>query len=388
MKKAVALLLALSVLISMPVTVRADTFGYADPESGMSLQIPKGWKIAAVDDYIRFEADSAKIEMTYRYEDLWDSLSRTDKRQITRQEYNNDIMSKADVADLVDARSKDVKTVELNGTEYFSVTSSTTKGFFIFKSTRYTTSLIHIANGFMHLFQFESGTDHKLYSKFEELVASAVYTSEETAMEANSPEIVIPEITVPETTIPVVTDADIYRDAVKAYENGLLTEAQSLFECVPSYEDAQDYLRLIRIRDYGSNTGIGCVYNFNKALMDFQKKDIDKAAERFYFADTAEVLLCNTDVACYYLFGNWITAPGSSAYAYFKLHKDASGGYYYTRSTNLSKAVSDCVSIIDGDVRISITSSNTLVFHIELTAPDCMDIYSYETCKSFTLYRN
>lgn len=388
MKKIVTLLLAFSLLLSLSCTAFADTFAYADPESGISLQIPKGWKISAGEESIQFEPNDSKVSMTYRYEDLWEGLSRAEKAEFTRQEYNNDIMSKADVADLVDARTKDVTVTDLNGTEYFCVTTATTKGFFLFKSTRYTTSLMHFCNGFMHLFQFEESKDHKDYHKFEELVAGSVYSDTMNESPDEVPETAATELPPPETTQHILTDADIYADAVSAYESGRLTEAQSLFECVPAYEDAQDYLRLIRIRDYGSNTGIGCVYYFNKALMDFQKKDIDKAAERFYFADTAQVLLCNTDVACYYLFGNWITPVGSPAYAYFKLHKDPSGGYYYTRSTNLSKAVSDCVSIIDGDVRISITSSNTLVFHIELTAPDCMEIYSYETCKSFTLQRN
>lgn len=383
MRKTVTLLMIFVMLLSLSVSAAADTFGYADPESGITLQIPKGWKIAAEEDYIRFEAGSKTPPMTYRYEDMWDALSRADRDQITRQEFNNDIMSKADVADLLDTKTKAVEILELNGTEYFSVTTSITKGFFIFKSTSYTTSLIHFCNGYMHLFQFEDSREHKNYPEFEEMVAGAIYDAAEKDTES-----AITEPTIPETTAAVITEEDIYRDAVTAYECGQFLEAQQLFECVPAYEDAQDYLRLIRIRDYGSNTGIGCVYNFNKALEDFMKKDIDKAAERFYFADTAQVLLCNTDVACYYLFGNWITGPGAPTYAYFKLHKDASGGYYYTRSTNLSKAVSDCVSIIDGDVRISITSSNTLVFHIELTAPDCMDIYSYETRKSFTLYRN
>jgi len=383
MRKTVTLLLLLAILLSMSLNASADTFGYSDPDSGMSLQVPKGWKIAAEDDHIRFEADNSKVTMTYRCEDVWDGLSRADKAEISRKEYNNDLLSKADVADLVDARSKDVSAVDLNGVEYFSVTTSVTKGFLFFKSTAYTTSLIHFQNGWMHLFQFRENTDHKDYPRFEELVCSASYAEEADIV----PETTQP--TIPETTAPVITDQDIYWDAQEAYERGDLLEAQQLFECVPAYEDAQDYLRLIRIRDYGSNSGIGTVYAENKGLAQFMKDDIDKAAQRFYFADTAEVLLCNTDVACYYLYGSWITGAGAPAYAYFKLHKDYSGGgYYYTRSSNLSNAVSSTVSIIDGDVRISITSSNTLVFHIDLTAPDCMDIYSYETCKDFTLYRN
>lgn len=373
------ILLTIALVISLSCNAAADTFSYVDQYEEMTLPIPEDWQISAKDDCIHFKTKETKVSISYRSEDLWDGLSRADKNDMPRQEFNNDIMSKADVADLIGAKAKDVSFTELGNIEYFTATTTVTKGFFIFKTTSSTTSLLHFHNGIMYLFQFAADPQHKDYPLFEELVSNAQY-----------PEVPVPAETesIPETTAYVQTDADIYREAQTAYNKGLLTEAEELFSCVPGYEDAQDYLRLIRIRDYGSNTGIGCVYNFNKGLMDFQKDDIDKAAERFYFADTAEVLLCNTDVACYYLFGNWVTPAGSPAYAYFKLHKDAVGGYYYTRSTNLSNAVSDCVSIIDGDVRISIISSNTLVFHIDLTAPDCMEIYSYETCKSFTLQRN
>lgn len=384
MRKIISLLLLPVLLLSLSLSAAANTFGYSDPDSGISLQIPKGWKIAAEEDHIRFEADTSKVLMTYRYEDVWDGLSRSDKEELPRQEYNNDYLSRADVADLVDARSKDVSIVDLEGTEYFSVTTSTTRGFLFFKFTSSTTSLIHFRNGLMHLFQFKGNADHKDYPYFEELVASATYADIQADESA-----AVTAPTTPATTAPIITDQDIYQDAQQAYERGNLLEAKQLFESVPFYEDAQDYLRLIRIRDYGCNIGIGTVYDESLGLDQYMKDDIDKAAERFYFADTAEVLLCNTDVACYYLYGDWITGSGAPVYSYFKLHKDAyGGGYYYTRSTNLSNAVSSTVSINDGDVRISITSSNTLVFHIDLTAPDCMDIYSYETCKSFTLYRN
>lgn len=384
MKKIFSFLFLFALIFSLPCYASADTFRYTDHYGEMTLQIPENWKVSATDECVRFESDSTKVNITYRSEDLWDELSRSDKSNMPRQTFNNDIMSKSDVANLVGAKSRDVSYTVLGDREYFCVTTSSTKGFLIFKKTTSITSLLHFHNGIMYLFQFSADPLHKDYYLFEDLVSNALYTDESENLSPSS----VPETTVPETTIYEPTEADIYQEAQSAYNKGKLSEAEKLFSMVADYEDAQDYLRLIRIRDYGSNTGIGCVYNYNKRLTDFQKEEIDKAAKRFYFADTADVLLCNTDVACYYLYGSWITPVGSPAFARFDLHTHPSWGYYYTRSSNLSNAESDCVSIIDGDVRISITSSNTLVFHIELTAPDCMEIYSYETCKGFTLQRN
>jgi len=179
----------------------------------------------------------------------------------------------------------------------------------------------------------------------------------------------------------------LYDTAVGYYEQGRYADAYAQFQGVPNYANSQDYMRLIRIRTYGDNVGIGCVYDYRKGLTDAQKADIDAAASNFYFADTAEVLMCNTDVATYYLFGSWVTASNAPQYSYLKFHKDSAGGYYYTRSNNVSTLTSDCVSINDGYVHISITSCPTLVFHIKLTGPNSMSLYCYEYGKCVNLYR-
>lgn len=385
MKKLTALILAAVVLLSLPVSAAAaEDFLYTDEITGAGITVPGGWKLEYEDDGVLFVPRGTSVTMRYQYADLWSQLSESEQQKTPREEFDSDQTAKADIADLLEVRSKEVKIVNLAGTEYFQATTVVKKGFFIFKTKTTVISLVHVANGYAHIFRFEEDEAHDLYPAFEDMVAATVYG----AAEADSP---APTETEPAET--VKTDADIYWEAVDAYDGGYYAIAKILFNSVSTYEDSQKYLRLIRIRDYGSNTGIGCVYDYRKALTDEQKAEIDEAAADFYFADTAGVLLCNTDVACYYLgahnglSGNWVTGSGAPKYAYFKLHKDSSGGYYYTRSTNLSKAVSDCVSIIDGDVRISITSSNTLVFRLELTGPDSMLIWSHETGMVADLYR-
>lgn len=191
------------------------------------------------------------------------------------------------------------------------------------------------------------------------------------------------ETTPPATQPAVPPEDDIYRRAKAAYEREDYQEAENLFSQIPNYLDSSDYLLLLRIRTYGSNTGIGTVYSFSKGLTDAQKKDIDRAAKNFDFADTARVLLWNVDIATYYLYDDWYTSGG----LYLKWHKDSVGGYYYTRSNKLSTAISRTVSINDGYLRVDITTANTLVFHITLTGPDTMELYCYEYDKTYTLTR-
>lgn len=386
MKTVTALFLSLIFLFSLTVPAHAtEEFLYTHETTGAEITVPTSWKLEYDDESINFVPRSGKAtSMCYRYVDIWSELSTSEKENMSRLQYDNDQVAKADIADLLDVRSKEVKLINLAGNEYFQVTAVTKKGFFLFKSKSTLISMIRVENGYAHIFQFSDDTSNALYSQFEDMVASVMYDTK-----ISDP--IEPNETRPLET--VNTDDDIYLDAKDAYENGDYRNAEMMFYSVLNYKDSQKYLRLIRIRNYGSNIGIGCVYDYRKALTDDQKAEIDEAANDFYFADTADVLLCNTDVACYYLgshngmSGNWITGSVAPSYAYFKLHKDSSGGYYYTRSTNLSKAVSDCVSIIDGDVRISITSSNTLVFTLRLTGPNSMLICSHETGMATDLYR-
>lgn len=386
MRTITALLLSVALLFSLAVpSSAAEEFLYVDDTTSTKITVNSDWKLEYEDAFIRFIPRNRKsVSMSYRNVDLWSKLSTSDQEKISRFQYNNDQVAKADIADLLDVRSNEVKLINLAGNEYFYVTAVTKKGFFLFKTKSTLISMVHVANGYAHIFQFGDDSGNALYPQFEDMVSAVVYYTD-----VSTP--AIPEETQPAQT--VKRDNDIYFEAQDAYEKGYYGTAEVLFNSVSNYEDSQKYLRLIRIRGYGSNSGIGCVYDYRKALTDDQKVEIDEAASDFYFADTADVLLCNTDVACYYLgahnglSGNWITDSGAPSYAYFKLHKDSSGGYYYTRSTNLSKAVSDCVSIIDGDVRISITSSNTLVFTLKLTSPNSMLICSHETGMASDLYR-
>lgn len=181
------------------------------------------------------------------------------------------------------------------------------------------------------------------------------------------------------------TDAATYRSAVDAYEDGYYSTAKKLFNEVDPYKDSSKYLRLIRIRNAGGNIGVGsAVYEKSLGLTKSEKKDIDEAAKDFDFADTSEVLLCNSDVACYYLVGKW--NGGSKCYIHFKMNK---AGGTYNIGSKLSTNYKSTFSIDDGELRVDVIDTDKLTLHLTLISPNKMEVYTYEKGgKTYTLKRS
>lgn len=169
-------------------------------------------------------------------------------------------------------------------------------------------------------------------------------------------------------------DEDIYAKAVSAYEQQAFEAAELLFEKIPSYADSGKYLRLIRIRKSGGNIGVGSrVYKSEYALSESQKQDIDEAAADFYFADTAQVLVCNSDVASYYLIGDW--NGGDRCYIHF-IANDY--GCRYNIGSLLSTNYQDTFAIDDGIVYVDVVDTRAMTLKLTLLSPDTMEVYTYE----------
>ena len=367
MKKITSLALAILLIVALALPASAALIGtYIDSRSGNQLTLPSTWSYSSQSTertHIKFNSNTSdSAYMVYKSFDLYAGLDASARSKCSRSQVNNDLFTKAEIAEVLEIDSRTISMVTLGGNQYFYADT-------VYKSSSGATIdndyWVMIKDGWFYIYDYAGKTSGQLYNDFKSVIASATYGTK---------------------TSGTLTQETKYTEAVRNYNNGNFTTAKSQFTALGSYKNSQDYLRLIRIRGYGENRGIGSVYDYRKALTDAEKADIDAAAKNFYFADTAEVLMCNSDVAVYYLYGNWSTASNASQYAYLNWYKDSCGGYY-TRSTNLSNAVSDCVSINDGYVRVSITSSNTLVFHIKLTGPNSMSLYCYEYGKCVELFR-
>lgn len=370
MKRICAFLLTVILLLSLalPVCAKSSTT-YTDSASGNQLSIPADWDIdTAVQTPLKAKfvpRSGPSALMVYGSVDLWSSLTDEAKKKTPRSDCDNSQISKADVADLVGADPKNVKYTTLSGREYFyAETEKTTKsGTFSLSMT--VSYWVCLDNGWLYLYQFAGGPDHSLFKDFTALISSATYGKGAAAPNDG-------------------TDASIYADAVKAYNLGDYSTACAHFSTVEGYGDSAKYLRLLRIRSAGSNPGMGgAVYSHDCGLTASDKSDIDAAARDFYFADTAQVLLCNSDVACYYLLGKW--SGGSKCYIEFYENKKAGTSYYI--GSKLSTNYQSTYSINDGDLRVDILGTDKLTLSLTLTAPDCMEVYTHEKGHCYTLKR-
>ena len=373
MKRLISFVLAIILIVSIPVPAHAlkltiNDIYYTDPDTGNKLTLPAGWMTKKItDSLVKVEfttsSDSSPL-MQYGSADIWASLSSSEQKKTPRAKCDNSQLSKTDVAEIVGTKTSLVKMVTLNQREYFraEVVKSRTVGGIKFTLT--STYWLRIENGWLYIYLFSGDESHTMYDKFEAMISGATYGEE--------------------SPVPSGSDADIYKSAVSAYESGSYYKAEQLFSSVKNYKDSSKYLRLIRIRNAGSNFGVGSdVYLASCGLTESDKKDIDAAAKDFYFADTAEVLLCNSDVACYYLVGKW--NGGSKCYIHFKMNKY---GGTYNIGSKLSTNYKSTFSIDDGELRVDVLNTDKLTLHLTLTAPDCMEVYTYEkNCKTYTLKR-
>lgn len=376
-KRLSCILLVLLMLCSLALpAAAAGTSTYTDKSSGTKLTYPSDWDLILQTNDLskaKFVASGSSVPMLYGCTDLWNNLTAARKKTLPRKDLNNDYFSKADIAELLSCDTGDVKLVSINDQDFFRAEvekSGTSSGL---KYTMTITQWVHVENGWFYLFQFGGNKNHSLYKSFLSVMGSAVFGGSGSTSSGSST-----------GSSGGSSDAATYKSAVSAYNSGRYSEAQRLFNSVSSYQDSSKYLRLIRIRNAGSNPGMGgAVYSSSCGLTASDRSDIDAAARDFYFADTAEVLLCNSDVACYYLLGKW----NGGAKCYIEFFTDKKAGCSYYIGSKLSTNYSSTYSIHNGELRVDILGSNPLTLTMTLTAPNCMEVISHEKGNCYTLTR-
>ena len=158
-----------------------DSFVYTDTDSGAKFTVPANWKKKEFfedREYIDVKFVSTKDDgcvIIYASEDIWEEMSPADRIGYTRSDVNNDIFTRADVAEMFSTTADKVSTVTYNGVEYFQGEIDHTSDDYGGLTVRMT-ALVCIDNGWLHMFQFGGTSTHKLYSEFESLMDSVVYS--------------------------------------------------------------------------------------------------------------------------------------------------------------------------------------------------------------------
>ena len=154
------------------------------------------------------------------------------------------------------------------------------------------------------------------------------------------------------------------------YYEGNYTKAKELFECITPYGDSKKYITLINARGYS-------------AWAD-PEGTAEKLVDIFYFENASELLVSDTDVACYFLLGNWRTSNGSY---YFKMEPSDEGEHSFWSSYNLPW-YGGSFTIEDGVYSVSNDSyEDKPQYRFTLLTPDSMEVYCYKNGTTYTLYR-
>lgn len=157
-----------------------DSFVYTDENSGVVFTVPDNWEqgdFTEDREFINAKFVSTKDQgctILYGSTDIWEQMSVAERAGYTRKDIDNTFLTKSDIADMYDVDEQDVTTVNYDGLEYYKYEK-------VFVSDVYSdisvwmTQLIFVDNGWIYVFQFSGTETHKLYSDFENLVASAEY---------------------------------------------------------------------------------------------------------------------------------------------------------------------------------------------------------------------
>ncbi len=154
-----------------------------DKENGASFTAPEGWqreKTEITEGVKTIAFSSLKdpaCNIVYVAADLWGDFSAIEKIFNRRKDIDNSAFTNADIAEMVGASAEDVKTVTVNGVEYFSVDfSQTATAEYGLQITLHSTALLHFRNARSYMFIYTGSPNNGLRADFDALMASVVFS--------------------------------------------------------------------------------------------------------------------------------------------------------------------------------------------------------------------
>ena len=150
---------------------------YRDSETGMEFNIPARWKETSLStkrEYSKamFVTDKdPDLSIIYGYYDVWNNLSEEEKDERNRSEINMSTYSAIDLSILLNTTTTKIEKTAYAGKQYYRIeTYSRSNG-----KDFTTTTLYHVANGYVYQFSFSDKRTNQYYQDFESLLQSVKY---------------------------------------------------------------------------------------------------------------------------------------------------------------------------------------------------------------------
>ena len=169
---------------------------------------------------------------------------------------------------------------------------------------------------------------------------------------------------------PSTSPEEAYQEMVTAYKAGNYSDSYSYYEQAKGYQDADKYGNLLKAR-----------LCYTLKLTDSEIEELEKAiVNDISFADSKDVLVCNSAIAHYYLLGTWYSTNGTYIYEV----KDNGGT---TTTVPVVPRTGNYYEILNGTYWRYFDDKwdeRTAVFDFKPISKSKMEIYSYQVKQSYT----
>lgn len=163
---------------------------------------------------------------------------------------------------------------------------------------------------------------------------------------------------------------EAYEAMVTAYKEKKYSDSYAYYKKTESYNDADKYGNLLKAR-------LCYDLELNEKEIEELEKDI---VNHISFADSAEVLVCNSKIAHYYLLGFWKTSNGMHSY-------EVTDNRGTTTTVPVIPRTGDYYAILNGTYWRYFDGKwdeRTAVFDFKPISKTQMEIYSYQVKQSYT----
>ncbi len=171
--------------VSLPplstATSATPAFTFKDKVSGLSFTVPENWSVDTEpkgEDHVGTMFVSKFVDapyITFASEDIYESGLGFAKDLVTRDMFENDILSAEVVADMFSCDESDVSLRTFGGKEYYYAEALFSGSDYGIEADYTTIYLLRCENGIAYIFHFFDNSDSAYYDDFVQLVSSCEY---------------------------------------------------------------------------------------------------------------------------------------------------------------------------------------------------------------------